>query len=58
MPTRRQTIIWTNNGWFYWRIYASLGLNELTVMEFKRHINTIYPVNHSPVKNIMLGDSI
>ena len=26
---RRQAIIWTNNGLVYWRIYASLGLNEL-----------------------------
>ena len=25
-PTRRQAIIWANGGW---RIYASLGLNEL-----------------------------
>ena len=30
MPTRRQAIIWTNDGIVYWRIYASLGLNELT----------------------------
>ena len=28
-PTRRQAIIWTNGGLVYWRIYASLGLNEL-----------------------------
>ena len=28
-PTRRQAIIWTNGGLFYWRIYASLGLNGL-----------------------------
>ena len=28
-PNRRQAIIWTNVGTFYWRIYASLGLNEL-----------------------------
>ena len=27
-PTRRQTIIWTNDGLRYRRIYASLGLNE------------------------------
>ena len=27
--TRRQAIIWTNDGLGYWRIYASLGLNEL-----------------------------
>ena len=28
-PTRRQAIIWTNDGLVYWRIYAPLGLNEL-----------------------------
>ena len=29
VPIRRQAIIWTNYGLVYWRIYASLGLNEL-----------------------------
>ena len=29
-PSRRQAIIWTNDGIVYWRIYTSLGLNELT----------------------------
>ena len=29
-PTRRQAIIWTNDGLVYWRKYASLGLRELT----------------------------
>ena len=29
-PTRRQAIIWTNDAEFSWRMYASLGLNELT----------------------------
>ena len=28
-PTRRQAIIWTNDGLGHRRIYASLGLNEL-----------------------------
>ena len=28
-PNRRQAIIWINVGMFYWRIDASLGLNEL-----------------------------
>ena len=27
---KRQAIIWTYEGLFYWHIYASLGLNELT----------------------------
>ena len=29
VQTRRQTIIWTNAGLLYERIYASLGLNGL-----------------------------
>ena len=29
MPIRRQAIIWTNDGLDWWRIYASLHLNEL-----------------------------
>ena len=29
-PNRRQAIIWTNVGMLYRRIYASLGLNELS----------------------------
>ena len=29
-PARRQAIIWTDDGQFFRRIYASLGLNELT----------------------------
>ena len=28
-PSRRQAIIWINGSIVYWRIYASLGLNEL-----------------------------
>ena len=28
---RRQAIIWTNDGMFYWRICASPGLNELKI---------------------------
>ena len=30
VPNRRQAIIWTNDGQFYRRIYASRSLNELT----------------------------
>ena len=30
MSNRRQTIIWSNDGMFYGRIYASLGLNGLS----------------------------
>ena len=28
-PNKRQAIIWTNDGRFYWRMHASLSLNEL-----------------------------
>ena len=28
-PIWRQTIVWTNDGIVYWRIYASLGLDDL-----------------------------
>ena len=31
-PTRRQAIMWTNDGQVWWRIYASLGPNELYVL--------------------------
>ena len=34
VPTRRQAIIWTNDVLAYWRIYASLGLNEFKVDHF------------------------
>ena len=30
-PNRRQAIIWTSNGLGYWRIYVSLGLNDLNM---------------------------
>ena len=30
-PSRRQAIIWINDGIVYRRIYASLGRNELTL---------------------------
>ena len=31
MPTKWKVIIWTNHGLVYWRIYASLGLNQLVM---------------------------
>ena len=31
VPTRRQAFIWANGGLVHWRIYASFGLNELTI---------------------------
>ena len=34
-PNRRQAIIWTNDGLVYWRIYASVGLDELSVIQSK-----------------------
>ena len=30
MPNRLQAIIWINVGMLYWRIYASLGLNDFS----------------------------
>ena len=30
----RQVIIWTNDGLVYWRIYASLGLNEIITIAY------------------------
>ena len=35
VPTRRQAIIWTKDGIVYWRIYASHGLDELTLLMLK-----------------------
>ena len=32
VPSGRQANIWTNDGLVWWRMYASLGLNELTLM--------------------------
>ena len=45
-PIRRQAIIWINDGQVCWRIYASLGLNELIcntrghVVHLCRHLLT------------------
>ena len=41
-PTRRQAIIWTNDGLVYWRIYAPLGLNELMRMSYISRNSWIY----------------
>ena len=42
---RRQVIIWTNGGPVYWRIYASIGLNESTPvmpkLEYSRKTGSI-----------------
>ena len=32
-PARWQIIIWTNGGLFYWRKYASLGLDEILTLD-------------------------
>ena len=32
-PNRRQVIIWTNAGPIHWRIYAAIGIDELTFPE-------------------------
>ena len=33
VPNKWQAISWSSDGLVYWRIYASLGLNELKVPE-------------------------
>ena len=33
MPFRWQDIIWTKDGLAYWCIYASVGLNDLTIVD-------------------------
>ena len=38
VPTRRQAIIWTNDGTCYQRIYASLGLKELKGISNVRYV--------------------
>ena len=43
-PVRRQAIIWTNDGLVYWRVYASLGLNELKTTEV--YSDKIIVTNH------------
>ena len=49
-PTRRQAIIWTNDWLYFWRIYASLGLNGL--MQKRRNSsapgmgNVVYASSH------------
>ena len=38
----RQTIIWTNDGLAYWRIYVSLGRNELGRCVYGENIDNMY----------------
>ena len=35
VPIRQQAIFWTNDGTIYWRIYALLEFNELTMPDVK-----------------------
>ena len=37
IPIRRQANVWTNDDFVCWRIYAALGLNELTHWQNGRH---------------------
>ena len=39
-PNRRQTIAWTDGDSFRWRIYASSGHNNLTIIS--SHIEHLY----------------
>ena len=49
MSNRQQTIIWTNDGPVYWRIYASLGLDELMEPQFMGLL---------PCKSVMTGVTV
>ena len=63
MTVRRQPIIWTNDGLVYWRIYASLGLNELSLpngqmlechihmLHYPRCIFNLWQPTHAVVKS-------
>ena len=47
-PNRQQVIIWANVGMLYWCIYASLGLNELSIYSLpKTHCKLISSHLHS-----------
>ena len=48
MPVRWQTIIWTND-LFYWRIYAPLGLDELSHLGQVTHIHVYTSVNYASI---------
>ena len=50
-PSRRQAIIWINDGSVYRRIYASLGLNELTCTVINKSSQ------HNP-KHVIMGCSV
>ena len=41
-PSRRQVIIWTNDGIVYRRIYASLGHNELICFKISKYAFDIH----------------
>ena len=32
-PNRQQAITWSNDGMFYWRVYASFGIIVLNVID-------------------------
>ena len=54
MPIRRRAIIWVNDGPAYWRLYASLGLNELIVSlvyDMHRLSNTDSTITHTKKTN-------
>ena len=39
MLNRRQAIVWTNDGPYWWRIYASVGHNELNAMRYRQIVS-------------------
>ena len=46
--TTQQAIIWTNDGLVYWRIYASLSLNELKIKPASIDVFSPDQVGHAP----------
>ena len=71
MPNRRQAIIWTNDGPLYWRIFASVDVNELRKkcateciywwqfgIEFKKRMCGFSPRNNIYYKNVLWFDCV
>ena len=54
-PKRRQAIIWSNVCMFYWHIYATLFLNELTPCSASRSVGTVQNTRVDKVFSILAG---
>ena len=51
---RQQDIIWSNDGMFYWHLYASLGLNELNDYHF---MMTFHETSRLTLNNIQRNEN-